>query len=71
MKKLNKLNGKCALKDKVSTRFSNLSELSQQDCLGHFSNHGLNKTNSATLVNSLLSAGNGLLDIKKKLLALT
>ena len=29
---------------------SNLSEVSQQDCLGHFPNHGLNETNSATLV---------------------
>ena len=30
---------------------SNLSGVSQQDCLGHSSNHGLNKTNSATIVN--------------------
>ena len=30
---------------------SNLSEVSQQDCLVHSSNLGLNKTNSATLVN--------------------
>ena len=30
---------------------SNFSGVSQQDCLGHFSNHGLNKTNSATIVN--------------------
>ena len=30
---------------------SNLSGVSQQDCLGHSSNHGLNKTNSATVVN--------------------
>ena len=30
---------------------SNLSEVSQQDCLGHSSNHGLNKTNSKALVN--------------------
>ena len=30
---------------------SNFSGVSQQDCLGHSSYHGLNKTNSATLVN--------------------
>ena len=30
---------------------SDLSGMSQQDCLGHSSNHGLNKTNSATIVN--------------------
>ena len=27
--------------------------MSQQDCLGHSPNHGLNKTNSATLVNEI------------------
>ena len=31
---------------------SNLSEVSQQDWLGHSPNHGLNKTNFATLVNA-------------------
>ena len=30
---------------------SSLSEVSLQDCLGHSPNHGLNKTNSATLIN--------------------
>ena len=30
---------------------SNLSGVSQQDCSGHSSNHGLNKTNFGTLVN--------------------
>ena len=30
---------------------SNLSEVSQQDCLVHSCNHGLDKTNSATFVN--------------------
>ena len=30
---------------------SNLSGVSQEDCLGHSSNHGLSKTNSATLFN--------------------
>ena len=30
---------------------SNLSGVSQQDCLVHSSNHGLDKTNSATFVN--------------------
>ena len=30
---------------------SDLYEVSQQNCLGHSTNHGLNKTNSATLVN--------------------
>ena len=33
---------------------SNLSGVSQQVCLGHSSNHGLNKTNAATLVNEKL-----------------
>ena len=36
--------------DNVSC-ISNLSGVSQQDCFGHSSNHGLNKTNSAILVN--------------------
>ena len=30
---------------------SNLSEMSQQDCLGHSPNYGFNKINSVTLVN--------------------
>ena len=30
---------------------SDLSGVSQQDCLGYSSNHGLNKTNSETIVN--------------------
>ena len=30
---------------------SNLSGVSQRDCSGHSSNHGLNKTNFGTLVN--------------------
>ena len=37
-----------------TTCISNLSGVSQQDYLGHSSNHGINKTNSATLVNERL-----------------